>query len=155
MRRARKLLALPAADRWLLAHATFLVVAVRLGLWLLPFRIVRRLIVSVSGSGTSSDGNATRPLAPSGSGGWGVKATPERIAWAVNVASQYVPAAACLSRALAAEVLLAWHGYPAQLRIGVAKGARGQLEAHAWLEREGQILIGGAVHDRFRPLPNL
>jgi hypothetical protein len=153
MWRARKLLALPAADRWLLAQAALLVVAVRLGLWLLPFRIVRRLVSRRVDRHISWPFNALLPR--TGRGGRVVRATPERVTWAVNVVSQYVPAAACLTRALAAEALLAWHGYPAQLRIGVAKGAAGRLEAHAWLEHEGQILIGGAIRDRYQALPNL
>jgi hypothetical protein len=129
MRRARKLLALPAADRWLLLQAALLVVAVQFGLWLLPFRVVRRAL-----------GRKTwfvrKPRSP-------MNIAPERVGWAVAVASQYVPASTCLVQALAAKGLLARIGYAAELRIGVAKNAGGRLEAHAWLEHNGCVLIGG------------
>jgi hypothetical protein len=80
----------------------------------------------------------------------------ERIAWAVGAASRYVPTATCLSQALAAQVLLARHGHPASLRIGVARGAAGRLEAHAWIESRGRIVIGGTADlARYTPLPAL
>ena len=37
--------------------------------------------------------------------------------------------------------------------LGVTKGKGGQLEAHAWVESEGQIVIGGSDSpSRFAPL---
>jgi hypothetical protein len=41
-------------------------------------------------------------------------------------------------------MLLARRGYPALLHIGVAKGKEGQFQAHAWVESEGKVVIGGA-----------
>jgi hypothetical protein len=49
-------------------------------------------------------------------------------------------------------VLLARRGHPALLRIGVLKGEEGRLEAHAWLESKGRIVIGGSELERFTPL---
>jgi hypothetical protein len=40
------------------------------------------------------------------------------------------------------QILLQQQGYPASLQIGVAKGRDGQLEAHAWVESQGQVVIG-------------
>jgi hypothetical protein len=52
--------------------------------------------------------------------------------------------------------LLARRGYLADLRIGVIKADSGQLEAHAWVESEGQVIIGGSDSPfRFTPLPSL
>jgi hypothetical protein len=34
------------------------------------------------------------------------------------------------------------HGYTSNLCIGVAKGQEGELKAHAWLENQGQVVIG-------------
>ena len=48
----------------------------------------------------------------------------------------------CLTQALAALVLYKQQGYPAHLRIGVAKDEEGKLKAHAWVESEGRIAIG-------------
>jgi hypothetical protein len=62
----------------------------------------------------------------------------------------------CLARALATQHLLAVNGYGAQLRIGVAKESSGKLEAHAWVEYQGNVIIGGLQHlSAFTPLPPL
>ena len=80
----------------------------------------------------------------------------ERVAWAVAVASQYVPMATCLTQALATQVLLGWQGHAARLCIGVTHSAAGQFQAHAWVECQGRIVIGGIDAPlRFTPLPPL
>lgn len=137
MHRVRKLLALPAAERWLLAEAMLAVLAVRLGLWIVPFR---RLCVWAERLST-----------------WQARSqfAPDRIAWAVAGVSQYIPAASCLTQAMAAQALLARRGVAARLRIGVAKNSYGQLAAHAWLELDGHALIGGAISKNYIPLPDL
>ena len=61
----------------------------------------------------------------------------------------------CLPQALAAQVLLERCGYPARLRVGVVKGGEGQLEAHAWVESQGRIIVGGAEVERYIPLSGL
>ena len=66
--------------------------------------------------------------------------------------SRYVPGSTCLVQALAGQWMLLREGYPAQLRIGVSK-AEG-FEAHAWVELEGKVLIGGPEESaRFTPFP--
>jgi hypothetical protein len=71
----------------------------------------------------------------------------------VETASRRTPGLkTCLAQALAAQVLLTRRGYPALLRIGVAKGERQQLQAHAWVESEGKIVIGGSELERYTPL---
>ncbi len=78
----------------------------------------------------------------------------DRIVWAVSAVARRVPALGnCLSVALAARLLLTIFGHSSSLRIGVAKGDSGQLEAHAWLEDNGTILIGSLEHDRYVPFP--
>jgi len=66
--------------------------------------------------------------------------SPERLAQLVATASHhhFIPIR-CLQRALVLEFLLAEHGQPAELRIGVRKW-KGSLEAHAWVEISGQPL---------------
>jgi hypothetical protein len=142
MHRMGKLVRLAPADWRMLLMAAPLVVVVRLMLWLLPFRRVRQVVTATADR--LLDRQAKRNRA--------AQIAPERIAWAVAVVSSYIPAASCLTRALAAEILLAWHGYESQLRIGVAKSEAGQLEAHAWLEHAGQTVIGGAISARYVPL---
>jgi len=77
----------------------------------------------------------------------------DRVTWAVEVASCYVPKVrTCLTEALTAQLLLTRRGYPALLHIGVTRGERGMFQAHAWVESEGKILTGGPGHERFAPL---
>lgn len=62
---------------------------------------------------------------------------------AVNWSTQYMPGGAkCLARALTTQILLRRRGYPSELRIGVKKGLGNQLEAHAWVELNHQVIIG-------------
>jgi hypothetical protein len=105
---------------------------VRVALWTLPFRLVRRL-----------RWNRAPVLSKVSS--------PERVAWSVAVASRYVPKATCLVQALAGQALLARRGYAAQVQIGVAK-PDGRFEAHAWLEWEGHVLVGGSQTGAFSEL---
>lgn len=49
----------------------------------------------------------------------------------------------CLRQALLLEVLLARKGIASKLKIGVRPGESGGVDAHAWVERDGRVLIGG------------
>ena len=67
------------------------------------------------------------------------------IAWAVVAAYQVVPGGNnCLARALAAKLMLARFGYRSELRVGALKNETEAFAAHAWLEAEGRIIVGGA-----------
>jgi hypothetical protein len=78
--------------------------------------------------------------------------SPDEVANALERGSRYVPGSTCLVQALAGLWLLQREGYAPQLRIGVSK-AEG-FEAHAWLELEGKVLIGGPEESaRFTPFP--
>jgi hypothetical protein len=85
------------------------------------------------------------------------KATTEKIGWAISVAKRFVPKGDCLPQALAAESLLMKNGYPAELRIGVVKTDRGGLEAHAWVESGGRLVVGDLTQglSTYAPLPPL
>lgn len=137
MGRLAKLRRLPAAERGLLLQAFALLWTVRLGLWLLPFSVVRRFL----------RGRPARSRV-----GHASPSPPDRVAWAVLVASGYVPRATCLARALVAQALLRRRGLPAELRIGVARGGGRALDAHAWVESGGRIVLGGDELDRYTPL---
>jgi len=77
------------------------------------------------------------------------------LVWALSAANRRV-SGACLSNALAAEALLARYGYAPILRIG-ATLATGTLTAHAWVEQDGEVVIGGpeSVVRQYSPFPNL
>jgi hypothetical protein len=122
--------------------SAWLLIAIRLGLWLLPFRTLQRLLTRMT------QGAYKHQAAD--------QASIDSVVWAVTVASRYVPEATCLTQALAAQVLLARRGYPARLRIGVARSETGQFQAHAWVENGGRIVIGGTANPSyFTPLPPL
>ncbi len=61
----------------------------------------------------------------------------------------------CLLQSLAGRHLLTRRGYLSHLRIGVAKESDGPLRAHAWVEWDGRILIGGVGPTHFTPFPPL
>lgn len=133
-----KFLLLPSAERHLLVRAAILLWAIRLGMWLLPFQTLRRLLAGVTHASQGMP-DADRSL-------------PDRIAWAVAVASRYVARANCLTQGLAVQLLLEREGYPARLQIGVARSAEGWLRAHAWVESQGKIVVGGGEHSHYVPL---
>jgi len=70
--------------------------------------------------------------------------TEGQIIRAVKASSRFVPRATCLTQAMAARKMLLNHGYNANLRIGVLR-EDDDLKAHAWLEKDGRVLIGGSV----------
>jgi len=77
----------------------------------------------------------------------------EEVVWAVQSASRFMPrASTCLTEALTAQVLLLRRGHPALVHIGTVKGEDGDLQAHAWVESQGEVLIGGYELERFTPL---
>nr|WP_039752878.1 lasso peptide biosynthesis B2 protein [Hassalia byssoidea] len=130
-----------AGDRHLLIMTLILLATIRLGLWLMPFRTLLKLIAKIS---RQSD----RPQVTQVSVG--------KISWAVKAVSRYMPGVKCLARALTTQVVMSRYGYSCELRIGVAKGEKGILEAHAWIEHEGLIVMGYLADlSRFIPLPSL
>ena len=126
----RKVLFLRPSERHLLLKSALLLYAARLGLWLLPLPTLHRLLAKL---------RPTKPISSERD-----SANIEKITWALMVASRYVPVATCLTQALAGQILLAQHGEPALLQIGVAKNEGGKLEAHAWVESRGRIVIGAS-----------
>jgi Transglutaminase-like superfamily len=71
---------------------------------------------------------------------------PEDIIGACIKAGRYsLVGSTCLSAALVGQALLSKHGHDASLCIGVKRNERGDFAAHAWLEREGRVAIGGPI----------
>jgi len=135
-----KFLRLSTAERQLLIKAALLLEAIKLGMRLLPFRTLRHLLARV----------ARTPV-----GAWRADhSSPERVVWAVETASRHtLGVKTCLTQALAAQILLARRGRPALLHVGVAKGGEpGQFQAHAWVESEGKVVIGGSELKRYARL---
>jgi len=142
----RKFLALSQRDRTLLLSTFLLLAGIKLGLRLLPFQTLRKLLSSFSQPCKVQ----TQPnnLDPD---------RLNRLLAVVHLSSRYMPGGAkCLARALTTQVLASRNGYAPTLRIGIARDPNGQLEAHAWVEIQSQIVIGH-ISDlgRFTPLPAL
>ena len=68
---------------------------------------------------------------------WAIKRTGE------NLIGEYT----CLPVALAGQLQLNLHGIPARTRLGVQKTMNGEIKAHAWVECNGKIVIGGSEQE--------
>ena len=142
MKRLYNFSRLSRSDRRLLAKSTFLIGGIRFGLWLLPFKKLLFFLTKM----------ARRNVELSK----GSQAFINKVVWAVTVGSRYVPKATCLTQALATYILLAQYGYHARLRIGVARSEEGQFRAHAWVETQEKVVIGGSESPlRYIPLLDL
>jgi len=110
--------------------------SVRLGLRLTTFRRLRDSVGRIARSRGSPDPTPGEA---------------DRIGWAVGSAARFLPDATCLPQALAAEAILRRRGHPADLRLGVTRDANG-VEAHAWVESYGRVIVGDGELERFEPL---
>jgi Transglutaminase-like superfamily len=136
-----KLLRLHKIERQLLIQTFILLGLIRLGLRWLPFQKMLDILANISQASSRQQPSPIRP---------------EQMVHAVELSSRYLPGEVlCLPRALTMHVLMRDQGYAPQLRIGVAKGAKGNLEAHAWVEHQGNVVMG-YVRDlsRYTPLPS-
>ena len=136
MSRIHKFLNLSSSERRLLIKTWILLGVIRLGLELVPFSTLRELLFKLT--------FLFRGLGKDFSG--------EYLVWSVAVVSPYVPKTTCLAQALTAQFLLQRAGHQARLHIGVNYGIGGRLEAHAWVESQGRILIGGFDLNRYTHL---
>jgi hypothetical protein len=115
----------------LLTQTFVVVVVVRLGLWLLPFQVLRSWLIRLMP--TVADEAARDPAAV------------DRVAVSVGLISPFVPRAHCLTQALATQALIARRGCSSRLCIGVAKAGTTRFKAHAWVEHLDRIVIGGTA----------
>ena len=133
----KRLLQLPARERWLLIQSAVLLLLVRAALWPLPFEVLLRW--------TGRIGQPARP-------GHNADLCTGVIIWAVRRASRLVSGATCLTPALAGRMLPGRAGHPSELRVGAGKSPASGFEAHAWLEHRGQVVLGG-LDDLSRYVP--
>lgn len=142
LKRLRNFFRRSPADRLLLVKSAMLLGIIGVGLFLLPFKVVLVRVDSVKPRKGLKHGKDT--------------IAAKRISWAVSKVSRYVPFTKCLAKALAVKVLFAREGYEAELCIGVDKCGNDQLKAHAWVESQGEIVIGNMDDlSRFKVLPSL
>ena len=141
MRQLGKFFNLTTREKRLLIETFLLLGGIRLGLWLLPFPTLQRLLADLNQVNLSGH----NPI------------TTDQIIAAVNRSSRYLPGyVKCLARALTTQVLMLRSGHSCELCIGVAKGKKGQFKAHAWVESQGQIVIGKVADlARYTPMSAL
>lgn len=134
----RRLRRLHRAEVWALARAWWLLLAIDLGLRLLPFqRLEGWLAPPGRGSAAAEPDEAAVP----------------RLVWATAAAARHhLYPMRCLPQALCLRWLLGRLGIATALRIGVER-SRGDLRAHAWVERDGRpVGEDFRVAERFAPL---
>jgi hypothetical protein len=125
--RLRRCLAVPLREKWFAFCVYFLIWAVRLSLWVVPFRLIlKRVRVVIPSTGLAVDSLAVG-----------------RVSSRVKQLSAYVPRATCLTQALTTMILLKRAKQPASLILGVAKETENNLIAHAWVESAGSVVVGG------------
>jgi hypothetical protein len=130
----RSVLALSTRERLLVAEAAVLLVGVGAAVRVVAYTRVRALL-----------GSMPAPL-------FGGEATPEDVGWAVGAGGGAVPGdPSCLVRALVAEAMLERRGHETALRFGV-DDAGADVEAHAWLESGGEIIVGGENREAYTRL---
>jgi hypothetical protein len=130
MTRLNKFFRLSFTEQKLLIKASFLLLSIQFGLFFLPFKQQYRLLVRFSNLPASPRANDPFYL--------------QQVVSAITKASRHLLGPnTCLPQALAAIILLRRHGFPVHLIIGVRKDEFGIFKAHAWVENEGIVVIGG------------
>ena len=109
MNRLSKFRRLPSREKILLVRASLLLGITRLGLSLLPFNTLKKVLTAISPLIAKVDEALSE----------------DRLVWAVGAASRYVPKATCLAQALTIQLFLKQSGRPASLHIGVNGVGRG------------------------------
>jgi hypothetical protein len=127
-RKLRTFFGLSPLERRLALSCIALTAAVRVGLWLLPFRMMQRVC---------ADRGRRREVR-------GDQAGIQEIVRAVRLASRYVPSATCLVQAFTTQILLGRYGHEGEVHIGVAIDAKLGFRAHAWVKHQGKVIVGGS-----------
>jgi hypothetical protein len=128
LRDCRTFRSLDAERRGLIVEAAALSGVVWLGLRLLSFVNLRRLL----------DGWANRPTARAR------QTPPQAIGWAVAAIGSRSPARTCLIEALTADAMLRRRQHESVLQLGVRKTTDRlrPLDGHAWVESNGLVVVG-------------
>jgi hypothetical protein len=154
MRLILSFLKLNYGDRSILLQSYLLLTLVRLGLWLLPFERLWKGLIKLGQL------QIQPPIAILLKPALKTKTeaqTVRQVIWAVNLSARFTPGGAkCLARALTTKVLLDQQRCPSDFKIGVAKDERGELEAHAWIEVQKQVVMGQVNKlAQYTPMPSL
>jgi hypothetical protein len=143
LHRLRKFLRLPVQERRLLARVVLLLSITRAGLVVVGYGRARKLFSRFLKP------PYRRPKPPFGN--------VDQVVDVVKIGARFVLGdKPCLSQAMVTQFLLSRRSILSVIRIGVVRSEGGRLEAHAWIEHEGRILIGETSrlerYSRFPPL---
>jgi hypothetical protein len=125
-------------ERRLLLRSSALLLAVTLGLRLMPLVSLQKVARRAVRRGRAHSGD--RP-------------SPDTVIWAVTATSRYLPRSTCLARALVLQTLLEVYGWSSRLRVGFGRAADGSLAGHAWVEGPDRRSIGHDTRIPYIPLP--
>lgn len=131
-RRARTLKGLSRLQWGALVHALLWIPATRAALAFLPWRWVSAAF--------------DRPVVRPGPPDWD---RARASVWAIDaVARRFLPRRPCLTQALVGQRALGRLGVETDLRIGAVRDDRGVFVAHAWIEHNGKVVLGGTDSTR-------
>jgi hypothetical protein len=118
----------PRFERILLIEAFIVLGLTRVGLYFCHFQRIRRLLSLFAVYGR----RITRR-----------RISPAALVWAIETAKRKNPLrSTCLTEALTAEALFKQYGHEPVLCIG-ASVQNGEFAAHAWLENDKAVMVGG------------
>ncbi|MBI3591538.1 MAG: lasso peptide biosynthesis B2 protein [Candidatus Melainabacteria bacterium] len=141
MKLLSKFLILPLSEKFLLIKAVILVFIIRIILFIFPIKIISSYINHIIKK-TKKFNKVNPPI-------------KNRIIWAIEVACNFIPGTkTCLIKSITGQILLAHYGYESNLCIGVAKNTenKNNLQAHAWLESNGKVILGEHEAEHYKPL---
>ena len=126
---------LGTADRLLLCEASGLLALAGLGLRILSFSVIHRLLMGF--------GQRWAVFEVKGSLAAGSTALARHVSWAVMATARRLPRTTCLAQALVADTMLRRRGCPTRMYFGVKGGPRDRaIEAHAWVDCDGFVVTG-------------
>lgn len=117
--------------RGIVVRSMFWLAYYRFALWTFPSAVTRNAVIDLDGGELGNERSN--------------KALVSDVMRSVRQCSRFVPFASCLTQALAAKEVLKGYGQSSTVRIGVAPKDL-TIEAHAWLEVEGRIVLGRLAH---------
>lgn len=117
---------LSSRDKVVALESLFWVLLIRIMVWIFPFPSVQNRVQKIARHYDSNNKHSV---------------TLSRIRIMITVAARYVPRVTCLVQALAGYILFSKYGYHTSIKIGVLT-ENGEFEAHAWLEQDGNVVLG-------------
>lgn len=128
MNKIRSFFGLQFNDQWLLIRAYFTLIIINILVTMIPFNKLSQLIAAQSKEGQKSS-NDTHMT--------------QRVVNAIEIACRYTPhKSTCLIKSLTGYYLLTKNKIPVEMCIGVKLGLPGQLDAHAWIVYQGDVILG-------------